>query len=178
MSLEIHASILAFDLNKKVLLFKFMTKQFKKLLDSEFINNFGDPYSKEADSESNLFYQYFSPLISSFEISKDINFVYEHVLLNNSQYILRFNPYKNCLILCFYDSNQFQFGYSHSTIARSVHNEFFTSWHCKSLVTLIKYKFGICYDEKCFVNQGEIRRLILKWSNLFTQDHVSIFISI
>lgn len=180
--LDIACSVLVFELNKKILLFKSLTKSFEVLLKAEIEKNYSTIHTAETcddndplqETDANLFYQYFAPIIISFEISKDLNFVYECMLFNKQQHIIRFSLYKNCLIICVYDSFQFhQQVESKSTVTKMVHVEYYSKWYCKSFVSLMKYKFGICSAEKCFNNQIEMQKLFLNWSDLYVNNQVT-----
>ena len=208
-----HSSILIFEINKKILLYKILTDELLQSIKTEIISNFGSNYVIEKNSQqktvetveendtstterensfseepfneqvnkpkqemnltNDLIYEYFSPIIASFEISKDINYSYEYVLFNKSQHIIRFNLYNNCLILCIL-SNSLKLTQSESELNKLIFSEYYTSWYCKSFISLIKYKFGICSEEKCFngLNQIDIKKLYQKWSYLFSNDLV------
>ena len=129
--------------------------------------------NKKSLLTDDLIYQYFSPLINSFEFSKEINYVYEYALFNKNQHIIRFNLYKNCLILCIQNSND-NLLKTNSDLKKLIYSEYLSGWYCKSITSLLKYKFGICGDEKCFnsSNQMEIRTLYSTWCNYYLTDVV------
>ena len=166
------SSVLIFEINKKFLLFKILSKEFHDSLRNEVIKKFGSKYVDEKNNqtsgyarehlESNetacdtgiinsdeeeesetedtgeeendgsttevddtaenvsnkkrkkrkkliltndLVYEYFSPIVNSFEISKEINYIYEYTLFKKNQHIIRFNLHKNCLFMCIQDLN-------------------------------------------------------------------------
>ena len=52
-----------------------------------------------------------------------------------------------------------------------IYNDYYTNWCSKSIITLIKYKFGICSDERCFNEiDNELKNLFVKWSRLHSND--------
>jgi hypothetical protein len=134
---------------------------------------------------NDLIYQYFSPIINSFEISREINYLFEYIFIDRNKYIIRFYLHKNCLVLLIYDMNHQNFYQNSLNVAskfgsceltRQIYIDFYTNWYNKSIISLLKFKFGICADEKCFNNQSlnnnrkEIHNLFLKWSELFQND--------
>ena len=237
------SSILIFEINKKFLLFKILSKEFHELLRTEIIKKFGIKYIDEknlqsenfggagqneneesrdfvkADEEqtetedlenvenngstteaddnpsnlgtskkkkqkkkliltNDLIYEYFSPIVNSFEISKEMNnYIYEYALFNKSQYIIRFNLHKNCLFMCIQDFNSSPNNLFKPTLemTKHIYSDFNSGWCCKSLISLFKYKFGICSDEKCFTNKtnhSEITELFTAWSNYYLMDQI------
>ncbi len=208
------SSILIFEINKKILLYKILTDELYQLLKNEIVKNFGTSYVNEKNNQENLedtqdtsateiensyseepsiinkmnetkptemnltndlIYEYFSPIVASFEISKDINYTYEYALFNKNQYIIRFILFNNCLTLCILNnSNNNKIDRKESDMNRLINAEYFTSWYCKSFISIVKYKFGICSDEKCFsnLNQIDIKNLYTNWSHLFANDPV------
>ncbi len=212
------SSILIFEINKKILLYKILTDELLQLLKTEIVKNFGSNYviekneqktaadendtsatEKEDNIDENknetkanpekklnnnnaelnltndLIYEYFSPIVASFEISKDINYTYEYALFNKNQQTIRFYLYNNCLIMCILsNTTTSKLNKSDSELTRLVYAEYQTSWYCKSFISLIRYKFGICSDEKCFtgLNQIDIKKLYQKWSYLHANDPV------
>jgi hypothetical protein len=128
---------------------------------------------------NDLIYEFFAPMINSFEITREISYCYEYALIDRSKYTIRFYLYTNCLILLIYNFGDVQAYLSSSSIrasselTRQVYIDFYTNWFNKSLISLLKFKFGICSDEKCFklsANKKEIKRLYLKWSEYFLND--------
>jgi hypothetical protein len=124
---------------------------------------------------NDLIYEFFAPMINSFEITREINFIYEYALLDRNKYTIRFYLYTNCLILLVYNFGDVNSGSirASSEMTRQVYIDFYTNWFNKSLISLLKFKFGICSDEKCFrlsANKNEIKRLYLKWSEYFLSD--------
>lgn len=140
------------------------TNKKKKKRNKLFINN-------------ELIYEYFSPIVNSFEISKEINYIFEYTLFKNNQHIIRFNLHKNCLFMFIQDmssssSHTFK---SKSEMTNLIYSDFLSGWCCKSLISLLRYKFGICSDEKCFnnkVNKIEIKELFSAWANYYHADQV------
>ncbi len=190
--MNLASSLLVFEINKKILLYKWLSPSFAAVLNAEISKNYGgnksNPEHKTeagedtdgaSDSEDILFYQYFSPIINSFEISRDLNFVYEYILFDRRQHVIRFHLYKNCLVMSVYDTRQTvpAVGLIKSPATRLIHAEYYSSWYSKSFVSLMKYKFGICADEICFANQRSgFDRLYSNWSNLFINDQVTFFV--
>ena len=127
---------------------------------------------------NDLIYEYFSPIVNSFEISKEIAYVYEYVLINRNKYTIRFCQYNNCLILLIYNLIDQQFYLNVNTtrksseLTRQIYIDYYTNWFNKSLVSLLKFKFGICSNEKCFNlnKKNEIKNLYTKWSEYFLND--------
>lgn len=188
------SSILIFELNRKFLLYKILTDELGQILKDEIIKNFGFNYVAEkqklnddtstterensASEESHindqkfelthdLIYEFFSPLVASFEITKDINYVFEYALFKKTNYIIRFNVFNNCLIMCILKSDPCD-----SEISKLIYSDYYSSWYLKSLISLLKYKYGICSDEKCFTSSVDIKKLYQKWSNLFMNDPI------
>lgn len=191
--MELAPSLMVFEINKKILLYKLLSPSFAAILNAEIAKNYGnneddsisnqqEPQSYECSDESPeeiLYYQYFAPIINSFEISRDLSFVYEYILFERRQHVIRFYLYKNCLVLSIYDMRQAvpAVGQVNSMTTRLIHAEYYSSWYSKSFVSLMKYKFGICGDEKCFTNQTmEFNRLYSNWSNQFIRDQVRAFL--
>jgi len=124
-----------------------------------------------------LIYEYFSPIVNSFEISKEINYIFEYTLFKNNQHIIRFNLHKNCLFMFIQDmsSNSGNLLKPKAEMTNLIYSDFLSGWCCKSLITLLRYKFGICSDEKCFnniVNKIEIKELFSAWSNYYQVDQL------
>lgn len=125
---------------------------------------------------NDLIYEYFSPIVNSFEISREINFQYETLQINRNRYFVRLYLYKNCLTLLIYDVDAQQASLSDSSdteLTRQLYVDFYTNWFNKSLLSLIKFKFGICSDDKCFKsrqNKLELKNLYKKWSEYFLND--------
>lgn len=121
-----------------------------------------------------LISEYFSPLISSYEFSKDLNYTYEYALFNKPEYMAYFYSYKECIILTIFDSNRFELTKSSNYFMKYVYSEYYSSWCCKSLISLFKYKFSICLNEKCLSKDSkkEIKRLFLKWCNYFQTEQI------
>jgi hypothetical protein len=124
-----------------------------------------------------LIYEYFSPIVNSFEISKEINYIFEYTLFKNNQHIIRFNLHKNCLFMFIQDmsSNVDKTFKSNTEMTNLIYSDFLSGWCCKSLTSLLRYKFGICSDEKCFnnkVNKTEIKELFSAWSNYYHAEQV------
>ena len=167
------SSIFVFEMNKKFLMHKILTKQLEVALSADILKTFDQKYEElSTESADNLLYQYFSPLISSFEISRDINYVYEYASFGRHQHLIRFSLHKNCLIFCIYDATNKP--ESKSELATLMHAEYYSSWYSKSFLSLLKHKFGVCSDEKCFSkpNQRDLERLYLKWSSLYSRDQI------
>ena len=167
------SSIFVFEINKKFLLHKILTKQLEIALSADILKTFDQKYEElSTELADNLIYQYFSPLISSFEISRDINYVYEYASFSKHQHLIRFSLHKNCLIFCIYDATNKP--ESKSELATLIHAEYYSSWYSKSFLSLLKHKFGVCSDEKCFSksNQRDLERLYLKWSSLYSRDQI------
>lgn len=125
---------------------------------------------------NDLVYEYFSALVASFEIAKEINYVYEYAFFSQNKYIIRFHMHKNFLILILFNYNDISAINESSELKNQIYSEYYTSWFCKSLISLIKYKFGICTDDRCFKdateNKLEIKNLYLKWSNYFLNENL------
>jgi hypothetical protein len=198
------ASILIFDKNKKYLLYKILNKDILNLLINEFNKEYGEnqnfqslspiPENQQAPHRpttmltDDFIYNYFAPIINSFEISKEMNYVYEYALFNKNQYIIRFTLYDNCLLLCIYSCvNSLQLQSSQQKnistevleLNKLVYNDYHTNWCSKSMISLIKYKFGICSDERCFNEiDNELENLFVKWSKLHSFDVIYFIESI
>jgi len=121
------ASILVFDLAKQTPVFKALTSSLEQAISAEIARN----YASAADSDSNLLYQVFSPLLSSFEISRDMSFLYESLLFGQRANIVRFTAYKSCLLLCLYDSAHLRQIDASAALTRSLHADFHSSWFSK-----------------------------------------------
>jgi hypothetical protein len=121
---------------------------------------------------NDLIYEYFSTIINSYEISQEINYSYEYILLDQNQYIARFYLYKNLLVLCIQNLNKLEIADNKSELVKAIYSEFYASWCSKSLISLFKYKLGICSDEKSFTlsNQNDIKTLYVNWLNYFFTD--------
>ena len=216
------ASILIFEMNKKYLLYKILTKELKNHLRAEIWKNFGAKYVNEKNEQSeefyngvktdsneakiddstdtntnnktnksnslnnfnltdDLIYEYFSALVGSFEISKELEFIYEYALFNQNKYIIRFHVHKNFLLLIILnvtlDYSSSSSSSSSSDFRNHLYSEYFTSWFCKSIISLIRYKFGISTDERCFKetdesSQLEIKSFFAKWSHYFMSENL------
>lgn len=190
------SSILVFELNRKFLLYKILTKELAEHLQKEFIKYFDtqkiqeeqtdlksslnqDQAEKSKDTylRHDLIYEYFAPIVNSFEISKEINFLFEHALFKDTNFLVRFFAYKNCLLLLVYDSNLSSTNLEkiNSALTKQVNAEFYLNWCCKSFISLVKFKFGICSDEKCFETDDtkyDLKNLYLKWSSYFLIDQI------
>ena len=216
------ASILIFEKNKKFLLYKILNKDILKLLLNELDKEYGEENENNLRSSSafeekqeettplppitvtkkvrhqltdDFIYGYFAPIINSYEISKEMNFVYEYALFNENQYIIRFTLYDNCLLLCIYSSINSSYFYSSQSVQnilpqaslspeclelnKLIYNDYHTNWCSKSIISIIKYKFGICSDEKCFNEiDNELKNLFVKWSKLHSCDIIYFIESI
>lgn len=219
------ASILIFEMNKKYLLYKILTKELKNHLRAEVWKNFGAKYVNEKSEQSekfyngaktneneaneakiddstdtntnnktnksnslnnfnltdDLIYEYFSALVASFEISKELEFIYEYALFDQNKYIIRFHVHKNFLLLIILnvtlDYSSSSSSSSSSDFRNQLYSEYFTSWFCKSIISLIRYKFGISTDERCFKetdesSQLEIKSFFAKWSHYFMSENL------
>ncbi len=162
------ASILVFDLAKQTPVFKALTSSLEQAISAEIARN----YASAADSDANLLYQVFSPLLSSFEISRDMSFLYESLLFGQRAHAVRFTAYKGCLLLCLHDSSHLH--QIDAALPRSLHADFHSAWFSKSFLSLLKYKFGVCADEQCFRHAAaaEVRALFAFWSALFARTQV------
>ena len=190
------ASILIFEINKKFLLNKIITDELHEFLRTEIIKNFGIKYVEEKsnlnDAElrssslssspsqahlsvtDDLIYEYFSPIINSYEISKEINYTSEYALFTNSDYSIRFYPNKIFLILTIFNSKTFINQEASAALTKQIYTEFYSNWYSKSFISLVRYKFGICQDERCFKEpfKTELNNLMNKWFFSFNTDQV------
>lgn len=198
-------SILIFEMNKKYLIFKILNKELKNQLRSEIWKNFGAKYVREKNEQSlefynsdqqdfqandsikannnnnnfdltdDLIYEYFSALVASFEISKEIDFVYEYALFNQNKYIIRFHQHKNFLIMVLF--NNFETNSSESK--NQLYAEYYADWFCKSIISLIKYKYGISTDDRCLKETDEktieIKSLFSRWSSYYQSENLYFF---
>ncbi len=172
------ASILIFDIKKRFLMYKILNKE----LTDDLLDKFRKTYENDPDTDTtsnvtindDFIYGYFAPLINSFDISKDLNYSVDYILFNNNQYIIRFNLYDNLLILCFYNPAILSITFKlNSSANRMLFQEYYTNWCCKSMISLIKYKFGVCSDERCFSSTNdELKKLFYKWSYYHLSDEI------
>jgi hypothetical protein len=175
-------SVFVFDITKKILLCRQISVDLFRLIYDEIVKNFGLDYVKEKNSLRNnyneisddLIYEYFSPLVNSYEISKELSYSYEFGLFKKNNLILRFSSFKNCLIMYVYANNTIMNNTNHSSssLTSSIYSQYSTDWAAKSMLSLIRYKFGICSDDKCFnkINSNEIKLLFLQWTQLYSND--------
>ncbi|CAF0708209.1 unnamed protein product [Brachionus calyciflorus] len=172
-------SFLVFDSKRKFLLYKILTKELQNHLLKEFDIYFSsakleDKTNQDTNQtlelESDLVYEYFAPIVNSFEISKDINFKFESTLLNNSNYSIRFYPFKEYLFICIYDLKYLNLTFKTTDLVNQVYSDYYSNWFCKSFLSLIIFKYGICLDKKCF--DSNFKSLFLKWCDLFLTQHV------
>lgn len=198
------SSILIFEMKKKYLLYKILTKELKSHLKSEIWKNFGAKYIREKNEQNSefysvdanqsdetgtnpssasnfnltndLIYEYFSALVASYEISKEISYVYEYALFDQNRYIIRFHQYKNFLLMILFNAAGVSAGLESFEVRNQLFAEYYTSWFCKSVVSLLKYKFGISTDDRCLKDTDEpaveIRSLFVKWSHLFHSENL------
>ena len=204
---SIENSILVFEITKKFLVFKILSKELYESLREDIVKNFGLNYVEEKNQSANfrsnandessthkadtncekkplvvtddLIYEYLSTIVNSFEISKEIDYTYEYALFNKNSYIIRFMQFKNFLFICLNKLNQASkslksVNNTNSDYAKLIYSEYFTGWQCKSLMSLIKLKFGICLDDKCFneLTKSELKSLYLKWSEFHSNEMV------
>lgn len=208
------SSILIFEMNKKYLLFKILTRELRSHLRSEIWKNFGAKYVNEKNEQSlefyktdqqidtiqnedtnsasntsnnntssnfnltdDLIYEYFSALVASYEISREIDYVYEYALFEKNKYIVRFHQYKNFLIMILFNvTTGVDPGLGSFESTNQLYTEYHTKWFCKSIVSLIKYKFGISTDDRCLKeadeNTTEIKSIFSKWSFYYQNENL------
>jgi hypothetical protein len=171
------SSMLIFDIKKRFLMYKILNKELTDDLLDKFRKTYADTPEVDTDKpclNDDFIYGYFAPLISSFDITKDLNYAVDYVLFNNNQYIIRFSCYDNLLLLCFFNPTVLAATFKlNSSTNRMIFQEYYTNWCCKSMTSLIKYKFGICSDERCFASvSDELRNLFHKWSYYHLTDEI------
>jgi hypothetical protein len=203
---NIENSILIFEITKKFLVFKILSKELYESLSEDILKNFGLKYVEEKNQSDNfranindespnnadinldkkppvvtddLIYEYLSTIVNSFEISKEIDYTYEYALFNKNSYIIRFMQFKNFLFICLNRLNPASkssksINTTNSDYAKLIYSEYYTGWHCKSLISLLKFKFGICLEDKCFndIMKNEIKNLYLKWNEFHSNEMV------
>lgn len=203
------SSVLVFEMSKKTLFYKILSRELKNHLRAEIWKNFGARYVKEKSEQStefysspvpgsdetaplhnnstgssatnfnltdDLIYEYFSVLVASYEISKELNYVYEYALFDRNKYIIRFQLYKNFLIMILFNMPGSGLA-TDMDLKNQLYVEFYSNWFLKSIISLFKYKFGISTDYRCFKdtadeNVTEIKSLFSKWTHFYQTENV------
>ncbi|RNA32470.1 Hermansky-Pudlak syndrome 1 -like protein [Brachionus plicatilis] len=167
-------SILLFETKRKFLIFKILTNELKDHLIKEFHIYFSDgKLENQVELNDDLIYEYFAPIVNSFEISRELNYRFDHVILKKSNFYIKFYLYKNCLLLSILPINQLNSLTQNTDLTKKIYGDFYSNWFLKSFITLAKFKFGICLDEKCIqIDNSEISELFLRWSNIFFTHHL------
>jgi len=179
------SSILIFEINKKILLYKILTDELLQLLKTEIVKNFGSNYVIEKNEQKTAADENDTSATEkedNIDENKNETKANPEKKLNNNNAELNLTNdliyeylYNNCLVMCILsNTTTSKLNKSDSELTRLVYAEYQTSWYCKSFISLIRYKFGICSDEKCFtgLNQIDIKKLYQKWSYLHANDPV------
>lgn len=165
-------SLLLFQIKRKFLIYKLLTNDLKDHLINEFQVYFSSgKLENQLELSDDLIYEYFAPIVNSFQISIDLNYRFDHFLLKN--FYIKFYLYKSCILLLIFSVDNFNPSKQITNVTNKIFGDFYSKWFCKSFISLVKFKFGICSDERCFqINNSEINELFIKWSELFSIYHL------
>lgn len=167
-------SLLLFETKRKFLIYRILSNDLKVHLINEFQIYFSSgKLENQLELSDDLIYEYFAPIVNSFQITRDLNYRFDHILLKKSNFFIKFFLYKNYIILLIFAIDRFNPSNQTSSITNQIFGDFYANWFFKSFLTLVRFKFGICLDERCFqIKNPEINELFFKWSNLFSTQHL------
>lgn len=162
------SSILVFDLNKRCLLFKLLSDELTNALLKEINKTNSNQEEQITSLNSDFLNSYFSPLVSSFEISREIDYLYEILSFNAYKSTIRYNLYENCLILCIFESENVT-----NSKVNCLLNDYQTSWEFKCIVSLIRYKCSICTIDS--IDTNLIESMFKQWLKLNNNQIINFF---